>query len=157
MGQCTQPITFRMPPPPPGLSPVVQVQSLVDYWSGEPTSDTVQALVQTPQLLILQLDRFELDCGRINKRLDIVEVNRRLVIPVFSDGVMGITTARYRLIAIINHHGAHPQAGHYTTTLLHYDQCWQCDDNREAMHQPDVQRSTISERAYLLFYSRLDV
>ena len=31
MGQCTQPITLRIPTVPPGLHPTVQVQSLIDF------------------------------------------------------------------------------------------------------------------------------
>ena len=157
VGHCTQPITLRMPHTPPGLSPIIQVQSLVDYWSGAPTSDTIQALAQTPQLLLLQIDRFEIDCGRINKRLDGVEVNRLLVMPVFSDGALGIQTARYQLIAFIKHHGIHPQAGHYTTTLLHQNQCWQCDDNREAQYKPDIPSSTVPSRNKHIFCSIADL
>ena len=157
VGHCTQPITLRMPHTPPGLSPIIQVQSLVDYWSGAPTSDTIQALAQTPQLLLLQIDRFEIDCGRINKRLDGVEVNRLLVMPVFSDGALGIQTARYQLIAFIKHHGIHPQAGHYTTILLHQNQCWQCDDNREAQYKPDIPSSTVPSRNKHIFCSIADL
>ena len=83
MGQCTQPITLRIPTVPPGLNPTVQVQSLIDFWSGDPTSECIQALVQQPQTLFLQVDRFEVSTGRVHKRLDKVEANHILAVPVF--------------------------------------------------------------------------
>ena len=67
MGQCTQPITLRIPTVPPGLHPTVQVQSLIDFWSGDPTSECIQALVQQPQTLFLQVDRFEVSAGRVHE------------------------------------------------------------------------------------------
>ena len=81
---------------------------------------------------------------------------RAAVMPVFSDIHMGITVAWYQLIAIVSHHWPHPQAGHYTTTtLIHNDQCWRCDDSRAAIHQPDVGNTLTSSESWLLFYSSL--
>ena len=93
--------------------------------------------MQTPHVLLLQVDRFELHAGMIHKRLDMVEANRRVVMPVFSDVHMGIAAAWYELIAVVSHHGPHPQVGHYTTTLIQGNQCWRCDDNRVASPKDD--------------------
>ena len=152
MGQCTQPITLRIPTVPPGLHPTVQVQSLIDFWSGDPTSECIQALVQQPQTLFLQVDRFEVSAGRVHKRLDKVEANHILAVPVFSTMDLTITVTWYELIAIISHHGPHPQVGHYTAALIQGTQCWQCDDNRTARHQPDVTAVTHSTESYMLLY-----
>ena len=141
-----------MPHVPPGLSPTIQVQSLVDFWSAEPDAEYIQALVQSPRLLLLQIDRFKLSAGTIHKRLDVLEANRRLVIPIFSDESLRSAVAWYELIAVISHHGPHPRAGHYTTTLLQEGRSWQCDDNRLPTHQLDTGESYISSESYLLLY-----
>ena len=100
-----------MPPTPPGLAPTIKVQSLINFWSGEPTAECIQALVHAPQVLLLQVDRFELHAGMIRKRMDLVEANRRVVMPVFSEASLNVTVVWYELMAVISHHGPHPQVG----------------------------------------------
>ena len=77
----------------------------MNFWSGDPTSECIHALVQQPRVLFLQVDRFEVSAGRVHKRLDEVEANRRLAMPVFSTVDLTIIVTWYELIAIISHHG----------------------------------------------------
>ena len=111
--------------------------------------------MQQPRVLLLQVDRFEVSAGRVHKRLDEVEANRRLAMPVFSTVDLTIIVTWYELIAIISHHGPHPQVGHYTTALIQGTRCWQCDDNRTARHQHDVTAVTHSTENYLLLYRQI--
>ena len=150
-GSCTQPLVLRLPPVPPGLNPCIKikVQSLIDDWSG--AQESVHALHSPPTLLVLQLDRFEQQCGRITKREDIIEPDREIVVPIFSAGDLNVDVKLYRLTATITHHGSHPRTGHYTTCLLQAETIWNCDDNRPACslaHFPDSH----AKGCYVLFY-----
>ena len=150
-GQCTQPIVLRLPAQPPGLPTTTQVQSLVDYWSG--ASDCIVALLEVPHILLLQLDRFQRSCGRIEKRHDHIEANRRIVVPYFSCADLTIEVAWYKLVATISHRGTQPNTGHYTSCLVQGAHIWSCDDNRGALQQDTFPMQHTSE-CYILVYQR---
>ena len=116
-GLCTQPVLLTLPRTPPGLDVRVQVQSLLDYWSG--ASKAVHAFSDLPSVLTLQLERFINIGGTIQKRKDPVDVDDILIIPIFSGAGMQVKIARYQLVASIPHHGQHPRMGHYTTHSPH--------------------------------------
>ncbi|OLQ09208.1 Repetitive proline-rich cell wall protein 2 [Symbiodinium microadriaticum] len=106
-GTCSQPLLLHMPAPPPGLDSQLQVQSLIDFWSG--AQESIHALLHAPNILMLQLDRFHNRLGRVHKRQDAVEVNREIMVPFFADHRLYIELAHYRLVATIMHHGSHPR------------------------------------------------
>ena len=116
-GLCTQPVLLTLPRTPPGLDVRVQVQSLLDYWSG--ASKAVHAFSDLPSVLTLQLERFINIGGTIQKRKDPVDVDDILIIPIFSGAGVQVKIARYQLVASIPHHGQHPRMGHYTTHSPH--------------------------------------
>ncbi|CAE7367984.1 PRP2 [Symbiodinium sp. CCMP2592] len=81
-GLCTQPVTLSLPRTPPGLDVTIQVQSLLDYWSG--AQRAVHAFSAPPPVLALQVERFSTINERIIKRRDPIDVDRDLVIPIFA-------------------------------------------------------------------------
>ena len=151
-GTCSQPILLHMPTTPPGLDATLQVQSLIDFWSGAQAN--IHALLHAPDVLMLQLDRFRSDAGRVFKRQDAVEVNREIMMPFFADHQLYIELAHYRLLATITHHGAHPRTGHYTAYLHAEGSLWSCDDNRSAVSVQDFSASH-AKGCYLLFYEKI--
>ena len=151
-GTCSQPLLLHMPAPPPGLDSQLQVQSLIDFWSG--AQESIHALLHAPNILMLQLDRFHNRLGRVHKRQDAVEVNREIMVPFFADHRLYIELAHYRLVATIMHHGSHPRTGHYTAYLLSEGQLWSCDDNRSAQPAQDFSDSH-AKGCYVLFYEKL--
>ena len=152
-GQCTQPIVLRLPAQPPGLPTITQVQSLVDYWSG--ASDCIVALLDVPQILLLQLDRFQRRCGRIEKRHDHIEANPRIVVPFFSSADLTIEVAWFKLVATISHRGSQPNTRHDTSCLVQGTNIWSCDDNRSALRQTSFPQQHACE-CYILVYQRCD-
>ena len=151
-GTCSQPILLHMPTAPPGLDVTLQVQSLIDFWSGAQAN--IHALLHAPDVLMLQLDRFRSDTGRVFKRQDAVDVNREIMMPFFADHQLYIELAHYRLLATITHHGAHPRTGHYTACLHAEGSLWSCDDNRSAVSVQDFSASH-AQGCYLLFYEKI--
>ena len=122
------------------------------FWSG--TQANIHALLHPPDILMLQLDRFCSDKGRVFKRQDEVEVNREIMMPFFADHQLYIELAHYRLLATITHHGAHPRTGHYTACLHAEGSLWSCDDNRNAVSVQDFSASH-AQGCYLLFYEKI--
>ena len=151
-GLCTQPVLLTLPRTPPGLDVRVQVQSLLDYWSG--ASKAVHAFSDPPSVLTLQLERFINVGGTIQKRKDPVDVDDILVIPRFSGAGMQVKVARYQLVASIAHHGQHPRMGHYTTHLFAGPTMWSCDDNRRAS-RVNALSSSHAVDCYMLLYARI--
>ena len=150
-GLCTQPVVLSLPRTPPGLSVNIQVQSLLDYWSGAQSS--VHAFSAPPLVLTLQIERFRNNDGAISKRRDPIDVDRELVIPTFAGEGMQVRVAHYELVATISHHGAHPKTGHYTAHLFEGSHIWSCDDNRCAKYVSAVSRSHACD-CYLLLYAQ---
>ena len=154
MGLCTQPGLLPLPRTPPGLDVRVQVQSLLDYWSG--AQQAVHAFSDPPSVLTLQVERFVNIGGIINKRRDPIDVDDILGIPTFSGAGMQVKVARYQLAASITHHGQHPRAGHCTAQLFAGPSIWSCDDNRRANRVSTLSSSHACD-CYLLLYTRIAV
>ena len=151
VGFCTQPVFLSFPRTPPGLPVRHQVQSLMDFWSG--AQRAVHAFSAPPQVLVLQLGRFHNVSGHVQKRRDPVDVDSKLVVPIFVGGALHVSTTTYDLKATIMHHGPHPRAGHYTAHLFAGQYIWSCDDNRRAKSLTEVARSHDTD-CYLLIYER---
>lgn len=149
-GSSTQPLLLSLPPTPPGLSPNLQVQSLIDYWSG--TQAAFHAYTAPPLVLAVQLERYTVQSGRVHKRKDKVIVNQRIAVPRFEDEGLDIRIVFYDLFAVISHHGNHPRTGHYTATLLRGEAVWSCDDHRRAISVNGL--SHCADECYLLLYVR---
>jgi len=150
-GSSTQPILLNMPNSPPGLAAPVQVQSLVDDWH---VQTFTHAFLRAPTLLQLQLARFSVQGGRIQKLHTNIHVNQALRVPEFCTAGVEGRHVSYVLRAVINHHGQHPKAGHYQATLYGRGHCWSCDDMRASewlVSPPEWQCTT----CYLLLYQRM--
>ncbi|CAE7249285.1 PRP2 [Symbiodinium sp. CCMP2592] len=94
---CTQPVTLVLLRTRPGLDVRIQVQSLLDYWSG--AQKAVHAFSAPHPVLTFQVERFHKSNDRITKRRDPIDVDRDLAIPIFAGDQMQVRVMRYQLVA----------------------------------------------------------
>ena len=95
----------------PFTNPPISLQKLVITWRNQAER---HALERTPDLLVLQVNRFGTE-GR--KVLAPLGISTSIYIPVFRGSSIGTTSQRYVLQAIVYHLGPDMQAGHYRTAL----------------------------------------
>ncbi|CAE7262478.1 PRP2 [Symbiodinium sp. CCMP2592] len=126
-GLSTQPILLVMPSTPPGLAPELKVQSLVDSWYAQ---EATHAFTVAPSVLLLQLGRFKVVNGKVQKVHTSVTIDKVLWIPIYENANFQVGSVKYRLASAICHHGQHPRAGHYQALLHSANGLWSCDDNR---------------------------
>ena len=106
-----------------------------------------------PKILILQLGRFGYNGDKIHSRVDFKITNFSLE-SIFPD-----LTSKYKLYAVISHHGS-LQEGHYTATCRNsHDRKWRQFDDEYVTEigGDDIDPSRIvTKDSYLLFYQRMD-
>jgi len=129
---------------------------------------TKQVLIESlPPILVVHVKRFLYDLhGGVQKSNKPLLYNTILQVPrdVLSPNQRGPSSPRYRLYAVIYHHGKFASGGHYTIDLLRQDHSeWlRIDDTQiDVVAESDVvlmSPSTITDKdrtAYLLFYQRI--
>ena len=126
------------------------VQMLVQGWSEQAM---VHALTHVPKVLVLQIMRYHAAAtGPI--KLDVpILLDAQVTIPVFTHDVhtSGVV---FKLQAVIQHHGATTNAGHYTATLIEDEgQYWMCDDGSVASPHPQLLDATL-QNAYTLILTK---
>ena len=150
-GTGTQPIPLHFPSRPPGLRVSLQVQQLVDYWMLN--NDRTVGFLAPPSAVALQLMRFRRLKGNTIKDRTEVDFASSINIPIFDDDRLARTTATYKLVSYVVHHGLTPQSGHYTAHLLQDGEFWHCDDHRPAILASTPQPGHVRD-SYLLIYVR---
>ena len=126
------------------------LQMLVQGWSGQAM---VHALTHVPNVLVLQIMRYHAAAAGPIKLDAPVMLDAQVTIPVFTHGVhtSGVV---FKLQAVIQHHGATTNAGHYTATLIEDEgQYWMCDDGSVASPHPQLLDATL-KNAYTLILTK---
>ena len=100
------------------------------------------SILDDPDVLLIQLERFTSSGGRVRKLKDIVQF------PLVDFVVHSI---RYNLAAVVNHIGS-LSSGHYTAHVLENSQWYLVDDHRSS---PVDSHAVCSVDAYLLFYKKV--
>jgi len=148
----------------------VQVSSITK--GGATVDATQQILIETlPPVLVLHLKRFHYDTSasgvvKIGKQ---VTFGPELEIPseALSSGYRSAQPTRYKLFAVVYHHGQSASGGHYTLDVLHPNrggdskvrEGWiRIDDELVSdLRVQDVFGTHLDGRcAYLLFYRRVN-
>ena len=110
----------------------VSVQHLVDAWQQHAGAGS-QALVQSPPILLIQVNRFCLGSSRPTKSQTPVFPDPHLMLPVFQGALdqpnaLEVVYARFRLSAALMHEGPAVTSGHYRTVLQDIGQQLITDD-----------------------------
>ena len=92
------------------------LQQLVLEWHANQLG--IQALADTPQLLMIRHMRFTRRANQTCKNTASVAIHATLQMPVFDGASLQCSFVSYRVSAILMHTGHTPQAGHYTARLL---------------------------------------
>ena len=117
------------------------LEGLIARWHRQ---DSTRALVDVPEVLVLQLARYR--AGR--KLHNRVVIPRLVRVPVFTDG-MQTRWALFRLMAVVEHIGNSLDCGHYRAVLRIGTQWWHTDDSCAAI--PVEWSIEFERRAYLLW------
>ena len=96
----------------PELAGIISLQQLVLEWHANQLG--IQALADTPQLLMIRLMRFTRRANQTCKNTASVAIPTALQMPVFDGASLQCSFVAYRVSAILMHTGHTPQAGHYT-------------------------------------------
>eukprot|EP00755_Sulcionema_specki_P025915 Sspe_Gene.84414::Locus_55421_Transcript_1_1_Confidence_1.000_Length_4414::g.84414::m.84414/K11837/USP6_32; ubiquitin carboxyl-terminal hydrolase 6/32 len=122
-----------------------------------------------PPLLIIQLKRFEWTAGGGQKLrtlvhfpIDGLDLRRYLATPVgdvvntpYGDNeLLSREHTQYTLTGVINHEGSGTAWGHYTALVRNAGRWWLMNDS---MVSPCDESKVVSDKAYLLFYTRTDI
>ena len=104
-------------------------------------------LASTPSVLIFHLKRFkQFDIGPVDSGHG--KYNKHVNFKEF----YSFRGERYRLNAVVCHHGYSGQYGHYTSYVRHSETWYHCDDS----HVEKVKKSDVLQvQAYVLFYSKI--
>ena len=126
------------------------LQSLVHRWSGQAM---IHALTQVPDVLILQVMRYYATEAGPTK-LDVpILLDPQIQVPVFTQDI-NTSMVDFKIQAIIQHHGATTNAGHYTATLVEaMGKYWSCDDGVVALPLTQMPDATL-RNAYTLLMTR---
>ena len=130
--------------------PGQSLQSLVHRWSGQAM---IHALTQVPDVLILQVMRYHATEAGPTK-LDVpISLDPQIQVPVFTHDI-NTSMVDFKIQAIIQHHGATTNAGHYTATLVEaMGKYWSCDDGVVALPLTQMPDATL-RNAYTLLMTR---
>ncbi|CAE7763387.1 unnamed protein product [Symbiodinium sp. CCMP2592] len=136
------------------------LQETITSWHGV---IAVQALIEAPQMLWLQLPRFVQTGARVQKAKQSISLDvqhRCIRIPVFASTDASrddsIKWCDYRVNAVIYHLGATVSAGHYRTMLFHpqANGGWHTDDGKPAAWCKAVPKQ-VERNCYLVCATRL--
>ncbi|CAE7404157.1 unnamed protein product [Symbiodinium sp. CCMP2592] len=135
-------------------NPTHNVQDLVQLWHQQAE---LQAFAQAPPWAFLQLPRFRYnERGRAGKLLHPYTLPHVIRLPVFTSAdSLAVQWIAYRTTACIQHHGARPTAGHYTTAIFRKSDLWQLDDEKSSrLHRPE-QLDHLSTNMYIIAVARM--
>ncbi|KAK9056848.1 hypothetical protein SSX86_024212 [Deinandra increscens subsp. villosa] len=108
------------------------------------------SILQAPNILVIQLKRFEgLYGGKIDKAITFEEV---LVLSSFTCKTSQDPHPEYKLFATIVHSGCSPDSGHYYAYIKDAIGCWYCCN--DSFVSVSSLEEVFSEKVYILFFSR---
>lgn len=106
-----------------------------------------QFVQQSPEFLIIALNRFEITAtGRIKKR-DVLTVNDQIQLPGFND-----IRFTYKLISVIKHIGISATGGHYIAYVQHNGIWYSCNDTTIQQTTTQHVLQDVKEDGYIFFY-----
>ena len=150
----THPLRLALPEPSPLP---IRLHTLLATWAGELGQQGLHD--PPPPFISLQVLRYKVVGNEIEKRLDQLDAESLAApvpIPVFSGFGIECFPCMYRVQALILHHGATPQEGHYTTLLRGRDGWMRKDDSRISIQPiPSPSISDLCE-CYLVLLSKSD-
>ena len=113
----------------------------------------IHALTQVPDVLILQVMRYHATEAGPTK-LDVpILLDPQIQVPVFTHDI-NTSMVDFKIQAIVQHHGATTNAGHYTATLVEaMGKHWSCDDGVVALPLTQMPDATL-RNAYTLLMTR---
>ncbi|CAN8269342.1 unnamed protein product [Cochlearia groenlandica] len=114
------------------------------------TARKQMSVLQAPNILVIQLKRFEgIFGGKIDKTIAFGEF---LVLSSFMSKASKDTQAEYKLFGIIVHSGFSPESGHYYAYVKDSLGQWYCCN--DSLVSLSTLQEVLSEKAYILFFSR---
>ncbi|KAF8110497.1 hypothetical protein N665_0083s0059 [Sinapis alba] len=114
------------------------------------TARKQMSVLQAPNILVIQLKRFEgIFGGKIDKAITFGEI---LFLSTFMSKSSKDPQPEYKLFGIIVHSGFSPESGHYYAYVKDYLDRWYCCNDASVSHS-NLQE-VLSEKAYILFFSR---
>lgn len=109
------------------------------------------SLERAPIALCVQLKRFSMMGGKLNKP---ISIRSRLELTQFSSNKKTDVKLEYKLVSLVTHIGASQHCGHYTAIgCTESGTYYQFDDS---MVRPISVQSVLDTQAYLLFYELID-
>ncbi|CAN8259375.1 unnamed protein product [Cochlearia groenlandica] len=114
------------------------------------TARKQMSVLQAPNILVIQLKRFEGSFGgKIDKAIAFGEV---LVLSSFMSKASKDPQPEYKLFGIIVHSGYSPESGHYYAYVKDFLGQWYCCN--DSFISLSTLQEVMSEKAYILFFSR---
>ena len=105
------------------------LQDCINDWS---LQARLHALASATTVLFIQLARYRCRGTLTFKDRQALAIPAEVTIPIFGKGLRTFK-AVYTIVAVIMHHGAHTNTGHYTTILCDgRGKFWETDDGRQA-------------------------
>ncbi|CAH2053718.1 unnamed protein product [Thlaspi arvense] len=114
------------------------------------TARKQMSVLQAPDILVIQLKRFEgIFGGKVDKAITFGEI---LVLSSFMSKASKDPQPEYKLFGIIVHAGFSPESGHYYAYVKNSIGKWyRCNDSFVSL---STLQEVLSEKAYILFFSR---
>ncbi|ESQ48538.1 hypothetical protein EUTSA_v10020237mg [Eutrema salsugineum] len=114
------------------------------------TARKQMSVLQAPNILVIQLKRFEgIFGGKIDKAITFGEI---LVLSGFMSKASKDPQPEYKLFGIIVHAGFSPESGHYYAYVKDSLGKWYCCN--DSFVSLSTLQEVLSEKAYILFFSR---
>ncbi|KFK38805.1 hypothetical protein AALP_AA3G162400 [Arabis alpina] len=116
------------------------------------TARKQMSILQAPNILVIQLKRFEgIFGGKIDKAIAFGEI---LVLSSFMSKASKDPQPEYKLFGIIVHSGFSPESGHYYAYVKDSSGQWYCCN--DSVVSLSTSQEVLSEKAYILFFSRIN-
>ncbi|KAJ0264049.1 Ubiquitin carboxyl-terminal hydrolase 25 [Hirschfeldia incana] len=116
------------------------------------TARKQMSVLQAPNILVIQLKRFEgIFGGKIDKPISFGEI---LFLSTFMSKSSKDPQPEYKLFGIIVHSGFSPESGHYYAYVKDSLNRWYCCNDASVTHS--TLQEVLSEKAYILFFSRIN-
>ncbi|CAH8293011.1 unnamed protein product [Eruca vesicaria subsp. sativa] len=116
------------------------------------TARKQMSVLQAPNILVIQLKRFEgIFGGKIDKPISFGEI---LFLSTFMSKSSKDPQPEYKLFGIIVHSGFSPESGHYYAYVKDSLDRWYCCNDSSVSHS--TLQEVLSEKPYILFFTRIN-
>ena len=133
-------------------NPSPYVQDSIHLWHHQLQLQGLSAPPETPLWLFLQLPRFQYRAGVGAEKLQQAYIlPSTLTIPLFPNpDTLNVTWTEFTVVAHIQHHGATPASGHYTTVVPYRGHYWLLDDEKAPQRLTVEQLDHVSTNVYVI-------